>query len=254
MDIQQGKNDSLRAYHGRYNNLLLNIPMVNDKVAYMAFFKGLRYGKLKKALLVRMPLTKDELTVPVTTHIKLEELKVGADQPPDLREIVLKKDGNMSPKKPPVSERIQRDKGQFAWKPYKGDQEVLTIHERTRKQRKLGEVTSCRTHRYYSRGNSWRGDSRNSMKKYVRRDVYGAIDTQVYTDTITFTNADCQGLEMPHDDPLFIAPKIDHYIVERIGNRRNTWRSETGTRMLSGVCTTTTPKRNESGVKAQKER
>ncbi|GAA0183936.1 hypothetical protein LIER_42488 [Lithospermum erythrorhizon] len=83
LDIQQGKNEFLRAYHGRYNNLLLNIPMVDDKVAYMAFFKGLRYEKLKKALLVRTPLTKDELTAAVITHIELEELKVGSDQPVD---------------------------------------------------------------------------------------------------------------------------------------------------------------------------
>ncbi|GAA0145150.1 hypothetical protein LIER_36081 [Lithospermum erythrorhizon] len=65
MDIQQGKNESLRAYRSHYNNLLLNIPMVDDKVAYMAFFKGLRYGKLIKALLIRTPLTKDELTAAV---------------------------------------------------------------------------------------------------------------------------------------------------------------------------------------------
>ncbi|GAA0187065.1 hypothetical protein LIER_34353 [Lithospermum erythrorhizon] len=119
MDIHQGKNESLRAYHDRYNTLLLNIPMVDDKVAYMAFFKGLRYGKLKKALLVRTPLTKDELTAAVTTHIQLEELKVGADKPTDLRETVLKKDGNVLPKKPPVWERIQWDRGLFAGKQYK---------------------------------------------------------------------------------------------------------------------------------------
>ncbi|GAA0160818.1 hypothetical protein LIER_39112 [Lithospermum erythrorhizon] len=81
MDIQQGKNEYLRAYHSRYNNLLVNIPMVDDKVTYMAFFKVLHYGKLKKALLVRTPLMKDELKAAVTTHIKLEELKVGAVQP-----------------------------------------------------------------------------------------------------------------------------------------------------------------------------
>ncbi|GAA0163621.1 hypothetical protein LIER_39630 [Lithospermum erythrorhizon] len=92
MDIQQGKNESLRAYHGLYNNLLLNIPMMDDQVAYMAFFKGLRYVKLKKALLVRA----------ATTHIELEELKVGVDQPADSRETVLKRYGNVSPKKPPV--------------------------------------------------------------------------------------------------------------------------------------------------------
>ncbi|GAA0142610.1 hypothetical protein LIER_03468 [Lithospermum erythrorhizon] len=101
MDIQQGKNESLRAYHGGYNNLLLN-----DKVAYMSFFKGLRYGKMKKALLVQTPLTNDELTAVVTTHIELEELKVCVDQPADLRETLLKKDRNVLSKKSLVWERI----------------------------------------------------------------------------------------------------------------------------------------------------
>ncbi|GAA0142596.1 hypothetical protein LIER_03457 [Lithospermum erythrorhizon] len=65
-----------------------------------------------------MRLSKDELTTAVTTHIQLEELKVGADKPTDLRETVLKKDGNVSPKKPLVWERIQQDRGQFAGKLY----------------------------------------------------------------------------------------------------------------------------------------
>ncbi|GAA0183811.1 hypothetical protein LIER_31160 [Lithospermum erythrorhizon] len=63
---------------------------------------------------------KDELTSTVTTHIKLEELKVGANQPTYLRETVLKKDENVSPKKPPVWERIHGDRAQFARKPCKG--------------------------------------------------------------------------------------------------------------------------------------
>ncbi|GAA0163026.1 hypothetical protein LIER_18998 [Lithospermum erythrorhizon] len=58
------------------------------------------------------------------------------------------------------------------------------------------------------------GDSRNSRKKYARREVYGVVDLQVGTEAITFTDADCLGLEMPHDDPLVIAPNIAHYTVE----------------------------------------
>ncbi|GAA0171769.1 hypothetical protein LIER_25729 [Lithospermum erythrorhizon] len=118
MDIQQGTNESLRDYHSRYNNLLF-ISMVNDKVAYVAFFKGLSYGKLKKALLIRTHLTKDELMVAVTTHIELEDLKVGDEQPANLRETVLRKEGNVTPNKIPVWERIQRDRGQLAGKPNK---------------------------------------------------------------------------------------------------------------------------------------
>ncbi|GAA0172689.1 hypothetical protein LIER_26461 [Lithospermum erythrorhizon] len=100
--------ENLRAYHRNYNNLLLSIHMVDDKVAYILFFKGFRYGKLKKDLLIQTPLTKDELKTVVTTHIELEELKVGG-QPVDWRETRLRKEGNMSPKKPPVWERIQRN-------------------------------------------------------------------------------------------------------------------------------------------------
>ncbi|GAA0147997.1 hypothetical protein LIER_07556 [Lithospermum erythrorhizon] len=110
---------SSRAYHSRYNNILLNISMVDDKVAYMAFFKGLRYGKLKKALLVLPLLMKDELIAAVTTHIELEELKLGTEQPVDFKEMVLRKDGNVSPKKLSVWERIKRDRGQLVGKPYK---------------------------------------------------------------------------------------------------------------------------------------
>ncbi|GAA0154703.1 hypothetical protein LIER_37945 [Lithospermum erythrorhizon] len=90
-----------------------------DERILMEIQQGLRYGKLKKALLVRTSLSKDELTAAVTTHILLEELKVGAEKPTDLRETMLKKDGNMSPKKPPVWERIQPDRGKFARKRYK---------------------------------------------------------------------------------------------------------------------------------------
>ncbi|GAA0143999.1 hypothetical protein LIER_35848 [Lithospermum erythrorhizon] len=61
-----------------------------------------------------------------------------------------------------------------------------------------------------------RGDSRNARKKYARRRVYGVVEMQVGTEAVTFTNVDCQGLEMPHDDPLVIAPKIAHYTVERM--------------------------------------
>ncbi|GAA0183363.1 hypothetical protein LIER_30786 [Lithospermum erythrorhizon] len=105
MDIQRGKTESLRNYHNRYSNLILNIPTVDDKVAYMVFFKGLRYDKLKKALLVRTPLSKDALTVKVTTHIELEELKKSMEHLNDLRETILRQERPVSPRKSPVWER-----------------------------------------------------------------------------------------------------------------------------------------------------
>ncbi|GAA0157792.1 hypothetical protein LIER_14979 [Lithospermum erythrorhizon] len=41
---------------------------VNNKVVYMAFYRGIRYGKLKKALVLEMPLSKDQLTCGYEVH------------------------------------------------------------------------------------------------------------------------------------------------------------------------------------------
>ncbi|GAA0146112.1 hypothetical protein LIER_06141 [Lithospermum erythrorhizon] len=60
------------------------------------------------------------------------------------------------------------------------------------------------------------GDSRISRKKYAPREVYAIVNTQCNTNVITFTYPDCQGLEMPHDDALVIAPKIAHFTIERM--------------------------------------
>ncbi|GAA0153374.1 hypothetical protein LIER_11626 [Lithospermum erythrorhizon] len=62
MDIEQGSTEFLKSYQKRYNDILLTIPEVNNKVAYMAFYKELRYGKLKKALVLEKPLSTDHLT------------------------------------------------------------------------------------------------------------------------------------------------------------------------------------------------
>ncbi|GAA0147403.1 hypothetical protein LIER_07112 [Lithospermum erythrorhizon] len=102
MDIKQSPNESLSSYNKRYNDLFLKIQAVDYKVAYMAFFNGLAYGKLKKALLLKTPLSKDILTIEVKQHIDLEELKKKVTQTSDLRETVLKKDGPWSPRRPPV--------------------------------------------------------------------------------------------------------------------------------------------------------
>ncbi|GAA0177053.1 hypothetical protein LIER_42124 [Lithospermum erythrorhizon] len=48
MDIMQNADESLSSYHKRYNDLLLSIPTVDDKVAYMAFVNWLAYGKIKR--------------------------------------------------------------------------------------------------------------------------------------------------------------------------------------------------------------
>ncbi|GAA0171168.1 hypothetical protein LIER_25265 [Lithospermum erythrorhizon] len=100
MDVKQGTSKSLSSYYNRYNDLLLSILTVDDKVAYMAIFIGLAYGKLKKALLLKTPLSKDALTKEIKQHIELEELKKKATQSNDLRETVLKKDRPRSPRRP----------------------------------------------------------------------------------------------------------------------------------------------------------
>ncbi|GAA0185503.1 hypothetical protein LIER_32791 [Lithospermum erythrorhizon] len=112
MDNRQNMNESLSSYHKRYKDLLLRIPTIDDMVAYMAFFNGLAYGKLKKVLLVKTPLSKDALTREVKQHIELEELMKKGGGSADLRETVLKKDRPRSPRKLPVWERIQRDWGE----------------------------------------------------------------------------------------------------------------------------------------------
>ncbi|GAA0167380.1 hypothetical protein LIER_22325 [Lithospermum erythrorhizon] len=147
MDIQHGKIESLRAYHSRYNNLLLNILMVDDKVEYMAFFKGSRYRKLKKALLSQTPLYQDELIGPVTTDIELEEFKVGAEKPVDLRETVFSKERNVSPKKPLATQKSLSSKDGLASDRERGGE----------LQKERGEE--------------------NSRKKYARREVYRVVNT-----------------------------------------------------------------------------
>ncbi|GAA0185486.1 hypothetical protein LIER_32774 [Lithospermum erythrorhizon] len=113
MDIEQGPNESLKNYHKRYNDILLNIHEVNNKVAYMAFYRGLRYGKLKKALVLETSLSKDQLTKRVKQYVELEELKSKESKDNDLRDVIAcKRMRSKLPKKTPVWERIQRDRGQ----------------------------------------------------------------------------------------------------------------------------------------------
>ncbi|GAA0149221.1 hypothetical protein LIER_36888 [Lithospermum erythrorhizon] len=86
MDIQQGPNESLRSYHKGYTDILLTIPEVKNKIAYMAFYLGLTYGKLKKALIQETPLSKDESTARERQYVELEELKNEEGQNKDLRD------------------------------------------------------------------------------------------------------------------------------------------------------------------------
>ncbi|GAA0169881.1 hypothetical protein LIER_24263 [Lithospermum erythrorhizon] len=72
MDLEQGSRESLEDFHEQYKAILNNIPSIDNKIAYMAFYRGLKYGKLKKALTLDTPLTKDELTKVVNKYINFK--------------------------------------------------------------------------------------------------------------------------------------------------------------------------------------
>ncbi|GAA0172292.1 hypothetical protein LIER_26144 [Lithospermum erythrorhizon] len=101
MDIQQGPNETLKSYHKRYNDIFLTIP-VDNKVAYMEFYRGLAYAKLRKALVLETPLSKDEFTARVRQYVELEELKSKESKPKDLRDSLRKRGCSKSPRKTPV--------------------------------------------------------------------------------------------------------------------------------------------------------
>ncbi|GAA0170107.1 hypothetical protein LIER_24445 [Lithospermum erythrorhizon] len=129
MDMEQGPTKTLKSYHKPYNDILLTIPKVNNKVAYMVFYNGLKYGKLKK------------------------------------------------PEPPPLAGRINTIGG--------------------------GIVGG--------------GDSRNSRKNYARREVYSIAEpTWVKNEAISFFDKELAGIELPHDDPVDIAPIIANFIVEQM--------------------------------------
>ncbi|GAA0185417.1 hypothetical protein LIER_32705 [Lithospermum erythrorhizon] len=76
-----------------FTNRLDGVPLpkeVNNKVAYMTFYRGLRYGKLKKALVLETPLSKDELTARLRQYVELEELKNKEGKTKDLHHTLRK--------------------------------------------------------------------------------------------------------------------------------------------------------------------
>ncbi|GAA0183052.1 hypothetical protein LIER_30534 [Lithospermum erythrorhizon] len=108
---RSGPSESLKRHQKRYNDILLTIPEVNNKVAYMAFYRGPRYGKLKKALVLETPLSKDQLTVRVKQYVELEELKTKEAKLKDLSDVLTRKrTRSKSPRKQPIWERIQQDR------------------------------------------------------------------------------------------------------------------------------------------------
>ncbi|GAA0143366.1 hypothetical protein LIER_04066 [Lithospermum erythrorhizon] len=66
----------------------------------MAFYHGLNYGKLKKALVLETPLTKDEMSKMVNKHIDLKNLQKNEGPSGDLQEKLSKRDNQAHSKKP----------------------------------------------------------------------------------------------------------------------------------------------------------
>ncbi|GAA0185703.1 hypothetical protein LIER_32991 [Lithospermum erythrorhizon] len=91
----------------RHNDILLTIPEVNYNVAYMAVYRGLAYGKLKKALVLEARLSKYKLTTWVRQYIELEELKNKKGKTKDLRDTLRNRGRSRSPTKAPVWDRLQ---------------------------------------------------------------------------------------------------------------------------------------------------
>ncbi|GAA0169536.1 hypothetical protein LIER_40783 [Lithospermum erythrorhizon] len=125
--------------------------MVDDKVAYMAFFKGLRYGKLKKALLLG--------------HLREFTRDRGHKKPQG--------QGSSPPRYPP---RRRKDSPQN--NPYRRPRSPY--RPRTDKQKTdRSENSPVAGHVATISGGIHRGgDSRNARKKNARREVYGVVDLQ----------------------------------------------------------------------------
>ncbi|GAA0185175.1 hypothetical protein LIER_32463 [Lithospermum erythrorhizon] len=244
MDIRQNINEPLSSYYKRYIDFLLSILAVDDKVAYMTFFNCLAYGKLKKALLVKTPLSKDALTREVKQHIELEDLKKKSGGSVDLRETVLRKDKARLPWKLPVWERIQRDRGQTSRKrahspPLLRETWILKAEieklikrgylkefvgqdrprqqghgyspprewERSVRERDKQATPPRATERIDTicRGIAGGGDSRNSRKNYSTRGVYSTRGAITQNEPISFSDNELKGIELPHDNPVVIA-------------------------------------------------
>ncbi|GAA0164282.1 hypothetical protein LIER_19958 [Lithospermum erythrorhizon] len=112
MDIKQGPTESLKSYQKWYNDILLNIPEVNNKVVYMAFYRGLRYEKLKTTLVIETPLSKEQLAARVKQYVELKEIKTKETKGKYLRDVLTRKQTrSKSPRKQPVWERFNKTGG-----------------------------------------------------------------------------------------------------------------------------------------------
>ncbi|GAA0142718.1 hypothetical protein LIER_03553 [Lithospermum erythrorhizon] len=58
MEIQKKLGEMLRSFATRFEEVATNIPIANEKVTMISFFNGLRYGPLKKKLVLEPPNTR----------------------------------------------------------------------------------------------------------------------------------------------------------------------------------------------------
>ncbi|GAA0175062.1 hypothetical protein LIER_41839 [Lithospermum erythrorhizon] len=58
------------------------------------------------------------------------------------------------------------------------------------------------------------GDSRNARNNYSSRAVYSTGGAITHNEPISFSDSELTGIQLPHDDPVVIAPLISRFIVE----------------------------------------
>ncbi|GAA0159710.1 hypothetical protein LIER_16424 [Lithospermum erythrorhizon] len=141
MDLEQAPRESLKDFHERYKAILNNISSIDNKIAYIAFYRRLNYGKLKKALVLETCLTKDELTKMVNKHIDLENLQRKEGPSGDLREKLSRRDNQGQSKKLQIWDRL-RDRGKnFRKRPYSPPQrELVRCAQPISQQHMVGKI------------------------------------------------------------------------------------------------------------------
>ncbi|GAA0148253.1 hypothetical protein LIER_07748 [Lithospermum erythrorhizon] len=100
------------------------------KLPHLEFYDGIGDSiKHLQGYIVHMTITsnnRDVYAKAFSNSLTGKARDCGTGQPVDLRETVLRKEGNVLPRESPVWERIQRDMGQFAGKPHKGTGQTTT--------------------------------------------------------------------------------------------------------------------------------
>ncbi|GAA0139655.1 hypothetical protein LIER_01156 [Lithospermum erythrorhizon] len=202
-----GPCESLRDFHERYKAILNNIPSIDNKIAYMVFYRGLTYGKLKKALVLDTPLTENELTRVVNKQIDLENLQREEGPYNNLREKLNRKDLQGSSKRPYGWDKPHDMGKNIKKRPYSPLQKDIDRYAQSSASQYNGGDAQLRfaISEIYSQM-----VNKNLLPKPPRmRGQPANIDKSRY-------NVELQGIEVPHDVPLVITPLIANYTVNRM--------------------------------------